>query len=474
MRGKLWKSLQLLQQWRQPEIEVMQMLCRKLNWQTTIALVLLLFVCASRSAAQQTATDQRIKQAQNRVRVSPLDPPGYALLGQAYLQKGRETNDASYYEFAKDTLQKSLDLYAGDPKSAVPATDMAAAMMAEHRFHDALDWANRALAFGLGDPAPWAIVGDALADLGQYGKAAEAYAKLVPSEAATSLPGARRPLFYERDARMSYLYFINGDTSRAISSMENAVRRAIADHMPAENIAWSYYQLGEEFFQAGDLASAENAQRRALSIDPYSYRALAGQAKVQAAQGKLQEAANLYESSLRVVPVAEYAANLGDVYTQLGNAKEAKKNYDLVEFIGLLNALNQSLNNRELAQYYSDHDLKLPQSLEFAKKELEVRQDVYSWDILAWAYYKNGMLEQAAEAMSHALARGTRDALFFFHAGMIYQELGKLDEAKRYLKLALDINPHFHIQYAVMANERLSVLEQQDAVGDEREDGNGQ
>jgi tetratricopeptide (TPR) repeat protein len=441
---------------------------------TIFSAFLLILVFANLSTAQQRGTDHRIAQAQNRVRIAPRDPASFAGLGEAYLQKGRETNDASYYELAKDALQNSLDLYAGDPQSAVPATNMAVAMMAEHRFHDALDWANRALGFGLGDPAPWAIVGDALADLGKYDKASEAYAKLVPSETTTSLPGARRPLFYERDARMSYLYFINGDTSRAINSMEDAVRRAIADNMPAENIAWSYCQLGEEFFQAGDLSSAENAQRKALSVDPHSYRAFAGLAKVQAAQGKLREAASLYESSLRVVPVAEYAANLGDVYTELGNAKEAKKNYDLVEFIGLLNALNQSLNNRELALYYSDHDVKLSQSLEFAKKELEVRQDVYSWDILAWAYYKNGRPEEAAEAMFHALARGTRDPLFFFHAGMIYQDLGKLNEAKRYLKLALDTNPHFHIQYAAMANERLSLLEQQDAVTDPREDGNAQ
>jgi tetratricopeptide (TPR) repeat protein len=441
---------------------------------TIFSAFLLILVFANLLAAQQRGADHRFAQAQNRVRIAPGDPASFAALGEAYLQKGRETNDASDYELAKDALGNSLDLYAGDPQSAVPATNMAVAMMAEHRFHDALDWANRALGYGLGDPAPWAIVGDALADLGMYDKASEAYAKLVPSEAATSLPGARRPLFYERDARMSYLYFINGDTSRAINSMENAVRRAIADNMPAENIAWSYYQLGEEFFQSGDLSSAENAQRKALSVDPNSYRAFAGLAKVQAAQGKLREAARLYESSLRVVPMAEYAANLGDVYTELGNAKEAKMNYDLVEFIGLLNALNQSLNNRELALYYSDHDLKLSQSLEFAKKELEVRQDVYSWDILAWAYYKNGMPEEAAEAMSHALARGTRDALFFFHAGMIYQDLGKLDEAKRYLKLALDTSPQFHIRYAALANERLSLLEQQDAVGDVWEDGNAQ
>src|SRR5262245_20298774 len=118
-----------------------------LHWRlisrTIIPTLLLVSVLANRSVAQQTGTDHRIGQAQSRVRMSPRNPSGYALLGRAYLQKGRETNDASYYELAKNALQQSLDLYAGDPQSAVPATDMGVAMMAEHRFHDALDWASR-------------------------------------------------------------------------------------------------------------------------------------------------------------------------------------------------------------------------------------------------------------------------------------------------------------------------------------------
>ena len=434
----------------------------------------LLFGLVDPVLAQQPGTDHRIAQAQMRVRISPGDPAGYLLLGEAYLQKGRETNDASYYELAKDALQRALDHYAGDPRAALPATDMAVAMMAEHRFHDALDWANRALEFGLGDRAPWALIGDAYADLGEYDKAAEAYAKLEPAQKTGAEQDPRRPLTYERETRMSFLQFINGDTPGAISSMENAVRLAIAAHLPAENIAWSYYQLGEYYFQAGDFLSAEDAHQQALSIDPHSYRALAGLAKVRAAQARLQEAAALYEASLRVVPVAEYAANLGDVYAQLGNTKEAKKNYDLVEFIGFLSALNQSLNNRELALYYADHDIKLAESLQFAQNELAVRQDVYSWDILAWACYKNGQPEQAADAISHALARGTKDALFFFHAGMIYQELGELEKAKQYLKLALATNPHFHIVYANTASERLALLEQQYATHEERNDSHGQ
>jgi tetratricopeptide (TPR) repeat protein len=170
-----------------------------------------------------------------------------------------------------------------------------------------------------------------------------------------------------------------------------------------------------------------------------------------------------------MVPVAEYAANLGDIYTYLGKTDAAKKKYDLVEFIGYLSTLNQSLNNRELAMYYADHGFKLAESLEFAKKELEVRQDVYSWDILAWTYYKNGKSSEAAEAMSHALGRGTKDALFFFHAGMICDKAGDSAKARDYLQRVLETNPHFHILYSGTATETLARLAKKEDVVSQQE-----
>lgn len=437
-----------------------------------ISLALLLGVAIGVAHAQESSDrDRAIRSSQASVRVFPDDPVGYERLGAQYLQKGRETGDASYYDLAKQSFERSLDLYASDPRAARPSTQMAVVMMAEHRFGDAIDWAQRALGFGLGDSSPWAIVGDAYADLGEYDKAQDAYSKLVPDSGHSQ--DSPRSLVYERDARISYLRFIRGQTQDAILLMLAAIRTAVANQLPAENVAWSWYQLGEYFFQAGDLSRAEQAQQGALTTYPEYYRALAGLAKVRAAQGSLEEAAGLYERSIRVVPTAEYAANLGDVYARLGKQDDAQKNYDLVEFIGRLTALNQSLNNRELAQFYSDHDLKLDSALELAIRELEVRHDVYSLDILAWAYYKNGKLQEAAGAISRALSQGTRDALLFFHAGMIFEGLGDADKATEYLTSALDINPHFHIVYAAVASARLAELEKRSAETRPREQGNG-
>ena len=113
------------------------------------------------------------------------------------------------------------------------------------------------------------------------------------------------------------------------------------------------------------------------------------------------------------------------------NQTQARQQYELVEYIGRLNALNQALYNRELAYFYADHDMKLAESLELAKRELDYRRDIYAYDLLAWSLYKNDKVEEARDAIEKALRLGTQDAKLFFHAGMIYHRLGDKPKARK-------------------------------------------
>jgi tetratricopeptide (TPR) repeat protein len=155
----------------------------------------------------------------------------------------------------------------------------------------------------------------------------------------------------------------------------------------------------------------------------------------------------------------EYIAALGDVHSKIGKSEEARKQYELVEYIGKLNALNQALYNRELAYFYADHDLKLEEGLGLAQRELNYRRDVYAYDVLAWNLYKNGKAEEARKAINNALRLGTKDAKIFYHAGMIYRRLGEKEKAQEHLRRALSINPYFHIFFADNATRALEELE---------------
>jgi len=403
---------------------------------------------------QPTETGHLIQVAQVTVAHSPRDAAGYTGLGAAYFQRARETGDVSDYQLAEESLARSLDLDSTDFPADAAFRTMAQVCMGEHRFADALSYAQKALSLGSGDVSPFAIVGDAYADMGEYDKAATAYSRLTPADMSLSPRAA-----YARDSRLSYLNFIAGDTAGAIGLMKTAIREGVEAQLPGENMAWLYYELGEYDTQAGDPASADAAYLAALNTHPGDYRALAALARLRANNGRIAEAIVLYQKAIAVVPMPNFIAELGDLYARTGNQVEAQKQYALVEYIGLLGRINRVLHNRDLALFYADHDMKLAEALDLAQKELEVRHDVYTWDALAWTLYKNGKLTEAAQASERALRYGTRDALLLFHAGTIAAGLGHREQARSELEEALQINPHFHLIYANAAQQRLDALQ---------------
>ena len=240
--------------------------------------------------------------------------------------------------------------------------------------------------------------------------------------------------------------------------MKQSVAEGVEAQLPRENLAWLYFELGEFETQAGDAASANAAYLAALNTHPGDYRALAALGKLRANNGRYDEAIVLYQKAIAVVPMPIFVAELGDLYARTGNQAEAQKQYALVEYIGLLGKINQVLHNRDLALFYADHDTRLPEALELAQKEFEVRQDIYTWDALAWALYKNGRLAEAASATDKAMRMGTKDPILLYHAGMIAERLGQREKALSELKQALAINPRFHLVYAKAASDKVASL----------------
>jgi tetratricopeptide (TPR) repeat protein len=424
---------------------VLPILCAASTWSQTVP-------PQSASLAPVSPTDQQIRTLQDQVRRAPGDYSRYDGLGSALFQKARETGDIAYYDLAEQMLQKALALAPQDFRGTDPLVHMALVYMGEHRFSDALSYTQRAIATGSGNATAFAIAGDAYTDMGDYDDAATAYSTAQSLGRATSSPLA---LAYTIDSRMAYLRFLHGDSAEAIRLMKSAIAAALQANIPRENLAWLYFELGERYFQTGDLENATLSYHSGMAADPNHYRSIAGLAKVRAAQGKLEESIHLYRRSINIIPFPAYIAELGDVYKKAGRPAEAQQQYDLVEYIGHLGKLNQVLANRELALFYADHGIKLTEALDLARKEFEVRHDIYTWDALAWVLYKNGRFAEAAEAIKKALALHTNDSLLLFHAGMIYHSLGNDSGAQDCLNRAAQANPQFHLYYAEVASQTL-------------------
>jgi tetratricopeptide (TPR) repeat protein len=402
------------------------------------------------ASAEERSTDQTLRVYQAKLAATPDDPLLHNRLAATYIRKARETGDLTYYGLAEQAAQRSLKLGARGPVVASATTLLATVHIARHEFGEALRGARAAIELNPIDPVPNAVAGDALLELGDYDEAAGAYARLA------GLQGLKRP-----DPRLAWLSFLQGDAAGAVASMRQSVTRAAGANPFGEPVAWMHCQLGELLFYQGDLAGAEAAYRDALTAMPGYHRAVAGAGRVRAARGQLREAAELYHKALDVIPLPEYAATLGDIYTRLGRTREAAKQYALVEYIGRLSALNKIVYNRELALFYADHDVKLPEALELARREVGARRDIYTQDVLAWALLKNGRTREAEAAMREAQRLGTPDPRLFFHAGMIYRALGDIDRAREALRRALALNPHFHVLQAELAARALDELQAQ-------------
>ena len=411
-----------------------------------VALVMLSAFWAASVAAQSSSTDHAIQLNQRQIQRSPQNAAAYWRLGDAYVQKARQTGDMSYCMLAEQALRRSLELA---PQNAGAARHLAYVFSTRHEFREAAVQAQKAIELDPTDSHAYGVLGDALLELGQYDEASQAFRRMMQlDESLYSF------------ARLSGLKALQGDPEGAIATLGRAIEAGRLTRQPPESLAWAQWQLGVEHFTVGHLRAAEAQFSEALKTYPNYYRALAGLAQVRAAQQRYADAADLYRQALGIIPLPEYAAGLGDLYTKLGRTDDARKQYTLVEYIGRLNAINRVMYNRELATFYADHEMKLDEAVGLARSELEVRQDIYGYDALAWTLFKAGKPAEALAPMTEALQWGPRDAKLFFHAGMIHRALGHDGSAREFLRRALSTNPHFHLLHAVAAQQALKEIEQ--------------
>ena len=111
----------------------------------------------------------------------------------------------------------------------------------------------------------------------------------------------------------------------------------------------------------------------------------------------------------------------------------------------------------EMSLYDADHGDPAA-ALMAAREEWDRRRSIHVADALAWSLYANGEYREAWTYSREALKLGTRNALFYFHAGMIRLKLGDCAEARSLLGTAIDINPHFSIRWSGRAREALDEL----------------
>jgi tetratricopeptide (TPR) repeat protein len=386
-------------------------------------------------------TDSVIAQAQARLRASARDWQATDTLAGAYLQKVREVGDPSYYPKAESLLGSAL---RHDPQDGQALTLMGSLALGRHRFRDAGLWGQKAEGALPGASTPLGILVDAQTQLGQYQAAVDTCQQMVSLKPDLS-----------SYARVSYLRELYGDIPGAIEAMQRAVE---AGGPVAENVAYTRALLGTLYFNSARLDEAAAEYHQTLAEDPGYAPALAGLARVRAAQKRFPESIALYEQAVQAYPLPDIVIALGDVYATSGEKGKATRTYDLARAELRLYEANGVDLDAELALFEIDHGGNIAAALSGAERALRDRPNVVTDDVVAWARFRAGNTQGALTASRDSLRLGSRDPLFYYHAGAIENALGMKVEARRDLGMAVSINPNFSLLHQADAMSLLASL----------------
>ena len=396
--------------------------------------------------ADYAARDRTISFYEARMRKNPQDQISAKLLGSQYMQRYRESQDVGDVLRAIHEAQLSLRL---QPQNNAGADELAgSAYTALHQFGIALKYESAARSDEPDDSNAPAQMASLEMETGHY------------RAAAADLAAARRirdtPTVMAVQARYDEL---TGNLTEARRLIARAILQtdAVVDNS-AQGRAWYHFRAGELAFSSGAIEAAKAEERTALAQFPdfeMAYRALARFCWATKDWPCARDAA---AKGIAIIPEPETLGYEADALSALGESVAAERTRALivtVERVG--NAYR--INDRLLAVYYSEHNVRSSDALRIAQHEVRSRgTEIYAQDTLAWAAAMDGRWDVARRAAALAARYGTEDARIEYHTGMIALHFGETPKARRLLQQALKQNPQFDPFYADAARRALGEI----------------
>ena len=401
----------------------------------------------SRAAAlaESEIRDRDIAFYEARAAADPESAGDRSQLAVLYLRRGRATGDFADYARAERVARRSLALRTGH--NAQTFGLLASALLARHAFAEALAVARTADSLDPGVPAHVALLAEIELETGDYDAARRHFSSIAFNGEDFTLA-----------ARLARWHELTGHVDVARQLLRLAASKAgERDDLPREEVSWFYYRLGDLDARRGDLEAAEASFRRGLTIFPEDYRILSGLARLAAARQRWADAIDYGNQAIAIQLEPGTLGTISEAYAALGDTALAAQYARAMTGSALV---QPGPIHRAWGLFLLDHGTARDAGRVLARcrAEMRMRRDVYGYDLLAWALYKQGRPADARVAMRHALAQHTEDAQLFYHAGMIERALGDTAAARNYLQRALATNPYFGGTQPAIARAALNAL----------------
>jgi tetratricopeptide (TPR) repeat protein len=358
-----------------------------------------------------------VRTLQAAIAADPGTAAPYAALGDAYLQRGRESGDPAYYARAGRAFEAGLRRNPNDLGALVGAGTLA---NLRHDFRVGLRLGRQAHRAEPELARPYVVLADAQIELGRYSAALRSIQRLVDLK-----PGL--PAY----ARASYFRELTGDQTGAIRAM----RLARSAGGTAASVAYVQALLGDLELARGRIGVARHAYRAALAAVPDHPQGLAGLARVAVARGKLGSAAALLRRSTNRLPLTTNLTLLADVELAAGHRRASAAELAVVRAQQRLLRAAGPVPDAEHVLFEADHGSPT-KAVSLGRRVWRASPSVRSSDALGWALTRAARPRDGLRWARRALELGSRDPLFRFHAGIAAKAAGRSEMATRELRIA--------------------------------------
>jgi tetratricopeptide (TPR) repeat protein len=358
--------------------------------------------------SENEESDREIVRMQQAAQRASDPTPYIEKIAWTYVEKARLSYDPGYYKIAE---QCAACIDSHKPQSNQAMLLRGHILHNLHRFKEAEE-ISRTLVSRRGLAFDYGLLGDVLMEQGKIREATTAYQKMMDLK-----PG---PQAYNRGAHLRWL---KGDLDASRFLLQMAAQSA--GQGDPESAAWSYARLSLIELQTGSLKRAASACEAAISLNRDYAPGLLACGRIKMAEGGKGEAIALFQRAAKLNPLPEYLWMLADAL------RAAQREAEAQEIERQIIARGEADDPRTLALFLATRGLDVNKALRLAENEQKSRNDIYTFDAVAWALAAAGRFDEAHGMIERALAEGTKDARLYFHAAVIAAKSQRSGEAHR-------------------------------------------
>jgi tetratricopeptide (TPR) repeat protein len=384
--------------------------------------------------AELESTENALSEVERTMESGPVDVEKATHYLYRRYHRASLTGSAADFAETRQLIDAALDRYGPWPDIWLLKANL------EFKFHrlGAVDEVLAGLPGLAASPSGKVLQADLAFQLGKYDEARHGYESAIERERT-----------WDNLARLAYYQWKMGDEIEADQLYFQAEEELTAKEM--RSFAWVELQRGVLDLQAGRYSNAREHYKRAETAFPGHWLTDEHLAELLGAEGRFSEAISLYESVVQRVSKPELQQAIGELYLAMDRPEEAETWFGraLQTYLGST-FRGEVQYYHHLVDYYTDVRKEGREAVEWARKDIALRNNYSTQASLAGALYLDNRIEEAVTLIDLALSSSVKEARLFHMAALIHLAAGHSDHGHRLMEIATRINPfheNFHMHH---------------------------